>query len=268
VQLPDAARAACRDQDIVELLQSGARAAAFEMLVARYERKIYRLCCAMLRDRGLAEDAAQESLLRIWKALDHWDPDRRASLSTWIYAITRNRSLTAIARRRAAEVADGTAQRHAEPGAGGAGAGGAGTGVAGAGVAGAGGAGAGVAGVGVAGAGGAGTGVAWAGASGAGVAGAVAACADVAWAGATAADAAEDDERAALLRALVDALPDRYRCAVTLYYFEERSITEAALMLGVPEGTVKTHLSRARALLLARIDALGLADPLHWLRGA
>jgi DNA-directed RNA polymerase specialized sigma24 family protein len=36
-------------------------------------------------------------------------------------------------------------------------------------------------------------------------------------------------------------------------------------MLGVPEGTIKTNLHRARALLLERIRALGLADPALWL---
>ena len=87
-----------RDQDIVELLQGGSFEAAFGRLAERYERKVYRLCCSMLRDPDQAADAAQESLLRVWKALPGYD--QRASLSTWIYTITRNRCLTAIERRR------------------------------------------------------------------------------------------------------------------------------------------------------------------------
>src|ERR1700720_3157672 len=55
-------------------------------------------CCSMLRDATQAEDAAQESWVRVSTALASYD--RRASLSTWIYAITRNRCLTAIERRR------------------------------------------------------------------------------------------------------------------------------------------------------------------------
>jgi len=90
--------AGTRDQDIVELLRGGATEAAFERLIDRYESKVYRLCCSLLRDPDQAQDAAQESLVRVWKALAKYD--QRASLSTWIYTITRNRCLTAIERRR------------------------------------------------------------------------------------------------------------------------------------------------------------------------
>lgn len=56
------------------------------------------------------------------------------------------------------------------------------------------------------------------------------------------------DER---VRRLVDALPAAQRAAVTLYYFEDRSVEEAARVLGMHENTVKTHLHRARAALRA-----------------
>jgi RNA polymerase sigma-70 factor (ECF subfamily) len=48
---------------------------------------------------------------------------------------------------------------------------------------------------------------------------------------------------------LLSRLPDTQRHVVTLFYFEERSITEVAAMLGVPEGTVKSQLHRARRAL-------------------
>ncbi len=61
-----------------------------------------------------------------------------------------------------------------------------------------------------------------------------------------------DDERARLAlrmdRAL-GALSDAQRAVVTLFYYESRSVGEVAMALGMPEGTVKTHLSRARAAL-------------------
>jgi len=187
--------AANRHSDIAELLRAGHRDRAFEALLQRYEGKIYRLCCALLRDRAQAEDAAQESLVRIWKALDRFDG--RASLSSWIYAITRNRCLTALERRR---VMDSLSDSEVET-----------------------------------------------------------ELAD--------ASAAEEpsEERSGQLRELVDLLPERLRRALLLFYFEERSISEVALMLGCPEGTVKTHLFRARAALTEQLRKRGLADPHLWL---
>ena len=43
--------------------------------------------------------------------------------------------------------------------------------------------------------------------------------------------------------------PEAPRAVVTLYYYEDRSVGEVAAALGLPEGTVKTHLYRARAAL-------------------
>jgi RNA polymerase sigma-70 factor (ECF subfamily) len=187
-----------RDGDIIGLLQARRHAQAFDLLLNRYETKVFRLCCSLLRNTAQAEDAAQESLVRIWKGLASYDG--RAALSTWIYSVTRNRCLTAIERRRFDEsLADDTV------------------------------------------------------------------LAEVEMAGAT--PAADSDDRPQLLRELVDALPDKYRRCLVLYYYEEQSIDEAAHLLGIAEGTVKTNLHRARALLSQRLAKLGLDDPNQWLGG-
>jgi RNA polymerase sigma-70 factor (ECF subfamily) len=47
----------------------------------------------------------------------------------------------------------------------------------------------------------------------------------------------------------VGALPPTQRAAVTLFYYEGRSVEQVAQVLAMPENTVKTHLSRARAVL-------------------
>jgi len=59
----------------------------------------------------------------------------------------------------------------------------------------------------------------------------------------------EERLRAMRLDELVTKLNDAQRLAVTLYYHEERSVEEVAKILRIPENTVKTHLSRARAAL-------------------
>ena len=78
------------------------RTEAFEALLLAYQDKVFRLCYSMLGDRAQAEDAAQESFLRIWKSMDHTRGDKfrgDSSASTWIFAVTRNVCLTAISKR-------------------------------------------------------------------------------------------------------------------------------------------------------------------------
>jgi RNA polymerase sigma-70 factor (ECF subfamily) len=70
----------------------------------------------------------------------------------------------------------------------------------------------------------------------------------------SAADHRDDAERAALgrrLASLMDRLTPAQRAAVALFYYEDRSVDEVARALAMPENTVKTHLSRARAALRA-----------------
>ena len=55
------------------------------------------------------------------------------------------------------------------------------------------------------------------------------------------------------LRRQVEALPEKQREAVTLYYLDERPVDEVAEMMGIPVNTVKTHLHRARASLAATL---------------
>ena len=57
----------------------------------------------------------------------------------------------------------------------------------------------------------------------------------------------EDDYRE--VYAAVLSLPAQYRSVIHLYYFEGLSVAEMAQTLNVPEGTVKSQLSRGRALL-------------------
>jgi RNA polymerase sigma factor (sigma-70 family) len=75
----------------------------------------------------------------------------------------------------------------------------------------------------------------------------------------------DPDDPLALLRELAEALPERYRRVLILFYYEERSVSEVAVLLGIPEGTVKTNLYRARALMLEQLERHGLNDPTFWL---
>jgi RNA polymerase sigma-70 factor (ECF subfamily) len=71
--------------------------------------------------------------------------------------------------------------------------------------------------------------------------------------GVAAAPAAAQDDAA--LRRGIEALPEKQRQAITLYYLDERPVDEVAEMMGLPANTVKTHLHRARASLAAALGA-------------
>jgi RNA polymerase sigma factor (sigma-70 family) len=183
------------DDDILRHIASGDVKAAFTLLMAQYRGKVYRLCVAYLRDPTVAQDVAQDSLVRVWRALPRYDG--RTALSTYIYVITRNRCLTALATRSA-----GISM--SEP-----------------------------------------------------------------WVQAEMDRRHAHDQQAArdlgqTLRQFVEQLPDPARRVVTLYYFEEESLAEVSALLGMPEGTVKTILFRARRQLRARFEAQGMGNRALW----
>jgi RNA polymerase sigma-70 factor, ECF subfamily len=66
-------------------------------------------------------------------------------------------------------------------------------------------------------------------------------------------DGAARDEA---VRRAVLALPEKYREPTILFYFHEMDLAAAAATMGLPEGTMKARLSRARALLRQRFPQL------------
>jgi RNA polymerase sigma-70 factor (ECF subfamily) len=58
-----------------------------------------------------------------------------------------------------------------------------------------------------------------------------------------------DLDEARRLRIAIDQLPEKYRTVITLYHLQGRQYEEIAQVLGLPMGTVKTHLFRAKEQL-------------------
>jgi len=56
------------------------------------------------------------------------------------------------------------------------------------------------------------------------------------------------------LRSAIERLPEVQRTILTLFYFEDRNIAEVASLLGIPEGTIKSHLHRARRALSVLLE--------------
>lgn len=171
------------DADILERLQTRQFREAFAILLPRYRDKVFRLTFSMLRDRAMAEDTTQDVFLRIWRALPGFAG--QSQLSTWIYAIAKNGSLSELRKRRPTVSLDQNDDEDSyNP--------------------------------------------------------AVAALA-----------APEADDSATVsVGQLLDQLPERYRQAVVLFYMEDKSYEQTAASLGLPLGTVKALLHRARKRLI------------------
>lgn len=64
----------------------------------------------------------------------------------------------------------------------------------------------------------------------------------------------EKKEAKQYLMQLIESLPVNYRTVLTLYYLEEFSYKEIEGITGMPDGTIKSYLSRARKLLKGKLE--------------
>ena len=87
------------DQQLVERAQRGDKR-AFELLVAKYQRKLGRLLSRMVRDPAEVEDVTQEAFIKAYRALPAFRGD--SAFYTWLYRIAINTAknyLVAMGRR-------------------------------------------------------------------------------------------------------------------------------------------------------------------------
>jgi RNA polymerase sigma-70 factor (ECF subfamily) len=75
------------DQADVERVQAG-DISAFEGIVRRWQGPLINLAYRFCRDRGRAEEMAQEAFLRAYRGLGQWRKD--AVFSTWLFALATN----------------------------------------------------------------------------------------------------------------------------------------------------------------------------------
>jgi len=86
------------DLDLVRRVQRG-DAAAFDLLVRKYQHRVAALVGRYVHDWGEVPDVAQETFIRAWRALDGFRGE--AQFSTWLYRIAVNTAKNyLIARRR------------------------------------------------------------------------------------------------------------------------------------------------------------------------
>jgi len=160
--------------------------AAFEGIVRRWQSPLVNMAWRYSRDRGRAEEMAQEAFMRAWRGLATWR--RESSFSTWLFALAANVYRSELKRFPTETLPLEAAREPSGP--------------------------------------------------------------------ATQFHALLEKSQHEVLRRAVLALPLRYREPVILYYFHEMDLNAAAATLGLPEGTLKARLSRARALLRQRFPRL------------
>jgi RNA polymerase sigma-70 factor (ECF subfamily) len=87
------------DQQLVERAQRGDKR-AFELLVAKYQRKLGRLLSRFVRDAAEVEDVTQEAFIKAYRALPSFRGE--SAFYTWLYRIginTAKNYLVALGRR-------------------------------------------------------------------------------------------------------------------------------------------------------------------------
>jgi RNA polymerase sigma-70 factor (ECF subfamily) len=173
------------DLAAVERVLAG-EAQAFEGIVRRWQGPLVNMAWRYCRDRGLAEEMAQEAFVRAWRGLGGWR--REGSFSTWLFALAANVFRSELKRFPTVDVPLEEAAEPSRP------------------------------------------------------------------AGQHA--ALVEQLSSETVRRAVLSLPVRYREPVVLFYFHEMDVGAAARTMGLPEGTLKARLSRAREMLRRRFPGL------------
>ncbi len=174
------------DEELVAKVKKGDRG-AFESLVNRHQKMVFNLAYRMLGDREDAEDAAQESFIRLYHSVARFRG--RAKFTTWLYRIVSNVCLSKL---RATCTRQSFVELDAET--------------------------------------------------------------EIIYSELTNWKRTPEnillkEEFKQTVRELVRSLPPPYRAVITLYHLEGFSYAEIGQILNLPEGTVKTHLFRAREAL-------------------
>lgn len=90
------------DEALVRTVQSDPASregrVAASVLLLRWRERLFTWCWRITRDRELAADLAQESLVRAHRGLASFE--FRCSVSTWMFTIARNRCRSALRARR------------------------------------------------------------------------------------------------------------------------------------------------------------------------
>lgn len=76
---------------------------AFEQLYDRYAPPLYGLIMGVLNDQQQAEDALQDTFIKIWGNINKWDSSK-SQLFTWMFSIARNTAIDYVRKQSKAQI--------------------------------------------------------------------------------------------------------------------------------------------------------------------
>lgn len=82
------------EKEIVRLLQKGDKK-AISLLYENYADTLYGVILKVLNNEELAQDALQETFIKVWKKSKSYDADK-AKLFTWLYRIAYNTAIDKV----------------------------------------------------------------------------------------------------------------------------------------------------------------------------
>jgi RNA polymerase sigma-70 factor (ECF subfamily) len=88
------------DEEVVDRVLAG-DTALYEIIMRRYNQRLYRVARAILRDDSEAEDVMQDAYVRAYQHLSQFA--RRAPFSTWLTRIAVNEALARLRQRNRTE---------------------------------------------------------------------------------------------------------------------------------------------------------------------
>lgn len=87
------------DEDIIEKIQNEKTVNyGFNLLMDKYQEKVYWVIRRMVIDHSTADDIAQDTFVKVWKNIDSFKGD--AKLYTWIYRIATNEALNHLRKKK------------------------------------------------------------------------------------------------------------------------------------------------------------------------
>lgn len=166
------------DEALVADIQQG-DVLAFEILVKRYQRRLFSFVSHIIYDAHAAEEVVQDALFDTYKTIDRVDTTKK--FSSYLFTIAKNKAISYLRRMKHAVSLDATQEQADEE--------------------------------------------------------------------ETIYEHLVEAEKNHRVKDAIDALEEKYRRVITLYYFDDLSYEEISKKVKLPVNTVRTHLFRAKGAL-------------------